>query len=60
MEYLKRLEQKYTNKGAYELPYILTGFEWIDKIIEDDEVRPGNTPRETFENMLAEGKIELA
>jgi hypothetical protein len=60
MEYLKRLEQTYTNKGAYELPYTLTGFEWIEKIVEDGEVRPGSTPRETFEIMLEEGKLELA
>ena len=28
--------------------------------VEDGEVRPGNTPRETFENMVQEGKLELA
>ncbi len=60
MNYLEALERKYINKGAYELSYILTGFAWIEKIIDDDEVIPGKTPRETFEQLLGEGKLELA
>jgi hypothetical protein len=60
MSYLETLEKKYINSGAYELPYILTGFAWIEKIIDDNEVRPGKTPRETFDQLLGEGKLELA
>ena len=58
MSYIETMERKYRNTGPYELPHIMTGWKWVERMIDRGIVEHEMTPRETFDLWLREGKLE--
>ena len=58
MAYTDALTQKWINTEPYGLPYIMTGSQWIEKIVLDDEPGEGETPRDCFQRWVDSGRLE--
>ena len=55
---METLDRKYRNTAPYEMPQIMTGWRWVEWLIDEEQVGDDMTPRETFDNWVKEGKLE--
>ncbi len=58
LNYVETLDRKYRNTAPYEMPQIMTGWRWVEWIIDNEKIRGSMTPRETFDHWVKEGKLE--
>jgi hypothetical protein len=58
MSYIETLDRKYRSTTPLDLPQIMTGWQWVEWIIDENQVRGSMTPRETFDHWVKEGRLE--